>query len=513
MIAHYPFDGNSNEVLGYTFNGIVNGAVLTPGFEGNPKSGYFFDGADDFIHVGDHFDLGQEDFTISCWVKVSEFEGLTPGTSSYGGWIINKGVTIFGSPSRAGYALDARRVDGENFFVFFVGSQYNQIYSAAASGFEENEWYSLIAIKEGGLIKLFVNNQLVSSTNIPPGINTNTNIPLVFGSIDKLGNDPGGTTFFHGKIDDVRLFKKALSNEERACLIGVCNPPVINLGDDKVGCYGETVQLDAFYPNSTYTWQDGSTDSIFSVSESGQYWVKVENYCGVEMDTISIDFVSSPNIFLGEDIIRCSPGNITLDAFYPNSVYEWQDGSSASTLEVSKSGTYWVKVENFCGIKIDTISIHYTSVPTVNLGEDRVIQCLGDSFLYNVASPGLSYEWQDGSISSTFSVTKSGTYWVKVKNSCGVATDTLVVRMENHEEIKIPNVFTPNNDGVNQFFQMDERLLGAKLQVYQRTGKQVFYSDFYTNNWDGKGLSSGIYYYLIEDSCLGSFQGWVQILY
>ena len=513
MIAHYPFDGNSREILGSIYNGEVNGAVLSSGYEEIPNSAYLFDGANDFIHVGDHFDLGQENFTISCWVNVREFEGLTPGTNSYGGWIVNKGVTIFGSPRRAGYALDARKIDGENSFVFFVGGQNEQVYSAGASGFRENEWYSLIAVKEGGLIKLFVDNNLVASSRIPAGINVNTNIPLVFGSIDKLGNDLAGTTYFHGKIDDIRLFTKALSDDERACLVGDCNPPVINLGEDKVSCSGESVELDAFYPNSTYTWQDGSTNPNLSVTNSGTYWVKVENGCGVKTDTISVDFLSPPNTNLGEDVVRCSPGIVTLDAFYPNSVYKWQDGSSASKLKVSKSGTYWVKVENSCGVKIDTISILYSLEPTVNLGEDRVLHCLGDSFSFNVASPGLSYEWQDGSVGPTFTVAKSGIYWVKVKNACGPATDTVAVSMEDIKEMKIPNVFTPNDDGINQFFQIDERLLGAKLKVYQRSGKRVYHSDFYSNNWDGEGLSRGTYYYLIEDPCLGSFQGWVQILY
>ena len=374
LIAHFPLNGNAGEAMGSGFDGAVNGAVLTSDRQLNPGAAYVFDGRNDYIRVGDHFDLGTSDFSISCWVNVIKFTGRIPGTNTSGGPVINKGLTVFGSPPRAGYGFSAREFQGEHYFDFYIGGQNNEIYRVGGFGYEENRWYSLIGIKEADSIKFYVDNQFIAGSLIPANINVNTNIPLLFGSIDKLGNDPRGTNYLNGEIDDVRMYKRALSFEERECLVNPCSPPLVDLGDDRSICNNASLILDASHPGSTYKWQDGSTQPMFEVTQSGTYSVEVENICGTRRDTVNVIF-----------------------------------------------------------------------------------RAFGD--------------------------------------------------------MMIPNVFTPNGDDMNDYFEIDEKLIGSKLSVFERWGKMVFRNDNYQNDWDGDSLSSGIYYYLITDACGGTYKGWVSILY
>ena len=84
--------------------------------------------------------------------------------------------------------------------------------------------------------------------------------------------------------------------------------PVVNLGNDTSIMDGQSLTLDATgTPNATYLWQDGSTDSVYTVSDSGIYSVTVSNLCGFEEDSISVTiyfppedlecFVVAPNAF------------------------------------------------------------------------------------------------------------------------------------------------------------------------------------------------------------------------
>ena len=68
----------------------------------------------------------------------------------------------------------------------------------------------------------------------------------------------------------------------------------------------------------------------------------------------------------------------------------------------------------------------------------------------------------------------------------------------------IPNIFTPNNDGVNDQFEVPcvSEQNPAYLVVYNRWGDEVYQSDNYTNQWDGThvgvALPDGTYFYVLQ---------------
>jgi gliding motility-associated-like protein len=81
--------------------------------------------------------------------------------------------------------------------------------------------------------------------------------------------------------------------------------------------------------------------------------------------------------------------------------------------------------------------------------------------------------------------------------------------------IEIPNVFTPNGDGINDTFSFPKLELfhENELQVYDRNGSEVYSKQNYDGNWAGGDLSSGVYYYsFTEKRNQKTYKGWVQIL-
>lgn len=204
-------------------------------------------------------------------------------------------------------------------------------------------------------------------------------------------------------------------------------PPVVELGNDTSICIGDVIPLDASYPNSTYIWSNGASDSIIYVSNAGTYSVAVGNVCGLTMDSISVSTITAPVFSLGPDVELCPGQSVLLDATYPDAAYLWQDGSTQPTLATIASGTYWVIVTNVCGSTSDTVEVIPLSAPSVNLGPDTTI-CQGDLLQLDAFYPGASYLWHDGSTGSAHTASAAGTYWVRVSNQCGSITDSLVVQ-------------------------------------------------------------------------------------
>lgn len=290
-----------------------------------------------------------------------------------------------------------------------------------------------------------------------------------------------------------------------------CNFPQVDLGNDTILCNGQNISLKATFSGATYNWQDGSSDAIYTVTQPGFYWVEVTNSCGIGKDTIEIIAEKSPDINLGEDVTTCDNIPIILDATFRGTKYTWQDDSSEPTYTVNQSGIYWVEVKNFCGSDRDTIEIIVQSEPTINLGEDR-IACNDIPIVLDATFPDAAYTWQDGSEEPMYTVSQTGTYWVKVENSCGTMVDSIRFVYYEFDNLNMPNVFTPNKDHHNEYFEIDDKLIGSSIKIVQRTGKVVYESKNYQNDWDGGNLPSGTYYYLITNKCGIEYKGWVTIL-
>jgi gliding motility-associated-like protein len=103
-----------------------------------------------------------------------------------------------------------------------------------------------------------------------------------------------------------------------------------------------------------------------------------------------------------------------------------------------------------------------------------------------------------------------GSYQIVVRDSIGCQVDTLI-EVRNDPKLFIPTLFTPNQDGVNDRFEIRNLPAGSALAVKNRWGEEVFKSDPYQNDWDAKDLPAGTYFWVLTIPGQDSRNGWIEV--
>ena len=179
-----------------------------------------------------------------------------------------------------------------------------------------------------------------------------------------------------------------------------------------------------------------------------------------------------------------------------------------SGITVSAEGTYidTLRSQASCDSIINTIQL------TVN---DVSFSSQADSI----------YSGQTYTLPSGIVVSAAGTYHSVLVNSVGcdsVITTVLKLKQTIAECLTLKNAFTPNADGINDYWVLYRYHCFKKLElnVYNRYGSLVYHSDDYKNDWYGlyknKPVPDGTYYYVIRislfDGAIHSLKGDVTIL-
>ncbi|MDD3685748.1 MAG: HYR domain-containing protein, partial [Bacteroidales bacterium] len=129
------------------------------------------------------------------------------------------------------------------------------------------------------------------------------------------------------------------------------------------------------------------------------------------------------------------------------------------------------------------------------------------------------YEWANGSNQSVVADLGAGTHTVTVTdiNGCEKTYDIVIDSEQISETPKLNNVFTPNNDGQNDYlvFGNLELFPENELVVFNRWGNEVYSRASYNNLWDGSNLSEGTYFYILKVKMCDeykTFDGYITIL-
>lgn len=191
------------------------------------------------------------------------------------------------------------------------------------------------------------------------------------------------------------------------------DPPELNVAPDQTLCFATTLDLDATIADAVaYTWQDGTTGPVFTVSGPGDYWVDVDFAHCIQRDSVSIGYYEEIVVDLGADTTLCEKESFILDATQTGATYLWQDGSTAGIKTVSTAGTYWVDVIISGCAQRDSLNATFTPLPVFDLGEDLLQPCEGEMPVLSANLAGATYAWQDGSTLSSFEVSDDGIYWL-----------------------------------------------------------------------------------------------------
>jgi len=245
---------------------------------------------------------------------------------------------------------------------------------------------------------------------------TNANLCLRVMSGEGVGNDFG--------LDDITMQGTIRLRDHKE--VTVTPLPAFDLGPNATLCNGQNLVLDAAVPGGTYVWQDGSTLPDYVVSGPGIYSVTVTaNGCSA-VDGIIVNYNALPVVDLGPDLSLCDGNTRVLSATTPGGSYIWQDGSTASTFNVTGPGTYSVQVTvNNCPAT-DAVDIAYNPYPVVDLGVD-IAACDGDVVTLDATTPSATYQWSDGSGMATLNVSSTASPSVQVTVDGCTTTDAINV--------------------------------------------------------------------------------------
>lgn len=280
--------------------------------------------------------------------------------------------------------------------------------------------------------------------------------------------------------------------------------PILNLGDDQLVCLGDTIFLDVTSSTGKYLWHNNDTIPTFNITQAGDYWVEIQNDSCIVRDTISAIYETPPILDL-PDTTLCDGQTLLVDLSNYNLNYTWFNGTTSPIFQVNSGGTYTVTATGgICNVVLtDAIRLDYKTYPLLVL--DSVYNlCVGEQLTLNAYQDDVRYLWQDNSTTDSFLVTQAGTYAVEVTNYCGTVRQEIEV-LENCNCISaIPDAFSPNNDGYNDFFRpiLSCPLQAARLRIFNRWGQTVCDTHKITIGWDGffKGVAcpQEAYIYLLE---------------
>ncbi len=303
-------------------------------------------------------------------------------------------------------------------------------------------------------------------------------------------------------------------------------------------CRGKHITLNAISNAVSYSWlpDDGSLDDITKASPSASplstttYKVLVKDDIGCSnQKEVTVQVAQPITVKTGNDTAVCIGKPLQLTASGATT-YKWINNTeglnntdvSNPSLIVSKSGIYTVKGFDAynCFTSEDNVNVQALSLPTVNAGPD-VKALSGTTVQLNAQTSAdvVKWEWTPekylsctncpSPVSTPFS---EMTYKITVSNKDNCeASDEVVIKLEcEAARVRIPNVFTPNNDGNNDVFSVKGIGIIKHLVIFDRWGTKVFERNNFiaadrSNCWDGTKngalLPSGTYVYFLEMQC------------
>ncbi|MEX1188529.1 MAG: gliding motility-associated C-terminal domain-containing protein [Bacteroidia bacterium] len=288
-------------------------------------------------------------------------------------------------------------------------------------------------------------------------------------------------------------------------------------------CEGETLLITAQNAIGEISWTGPQNFS------SNENQIELSNITSLQGGTYTIsqligECVSPPlsvEIIVNElpeteiigDTLLCEGELTALEAINgPFDSYLWSNGETTSAIIDLGASEYWVQVSlNGC-LGYDTLTV-YLDEPIANFTiQPDTIVFLGTPFEFTDISESLiteniSYIWDfdNGSFSDGESVIytypDTGDYQVIFTvinvNEC---LDTLIRNVSVIREIIIPNAFSPNGDGFNDFFVVKylEVYPNSELLIFNRWGNKIYENADYKNDWDGENQPDGTYFYVLN---------------
>ncbi len=279
-------------------------------------------------------------------------------------------------------------------------------------------------------------------------------------------------------------------------------------------CSGDNAVLTAnpSVAGGTFLWtptgQTTQNNTVSPTATSSYTVLYTVNNC-TAVAVANVDVKTTPTVSINSTAI-CSGQTATLtsNALPAGGNYTWSPGGgTGSSMNASPAATsgYSLSYElNGCTASANG-QITVNANPVVHLSSSANNTAPLETIALT-ASGGSSYQWSTGQTGALISVSPAQTtvYCATVTTATGCkASDCMEITVSGESTLYLPNVFTPNGDGVNDiFYTPSSNLLTYDLKIYNRWGELLFQSGDPLKGWDGsfdgKKVSGGVYVYILK---------------
>lgn len=516
LVAKYSFNnGNANDEIDQN-HGIVTNATLTTDRFGNPDKAYNFNGTNSMIRVPHSSAVNlnyMNAFTISTWIQpAANSAGLRSIITKWGSSLLVDNFGLF-------YNVDKNTIA--------VGGGVNSVGTNDAANYQPNTWYHVVFTfdKSGNQQKVYVNTvNTLNHTNVPTYSPPASFTSLSFGAQanDLNYGNPSPERFFHGKIDDIRIYNRVLTpteiddlyNEPDPGVQGCNGPAITSQSGSSVAICADLGQVDLFVnatgDNVTYQWQyspdnvvysdiPGATNATYAATQAGYYKVIV-TACSTSITSEIINTWNADantTIILGDEPQYICLGN-SINLFAQtahSSTYYWAPNEE-TTMSISVSPTE-TTVYTLYATAESSGCVGTASRTVIVLNPQPVIAESNGELSTGVFD---SYQWSKdgieilGATGQTYMPAESGNYTVYVtQGPCNATSDSysFIITGIKNSAINYFNAY-PNPVHNTLIIETDEagnfvlsNIVGEALYAQQIQKKAVI---------DMESFAAGIYF-------------------
>lgn len=330
-----------------------------------------------------------------------------------------------------------------------------------------------------------------------PGVLANNNT----GEVD-LVNSGSGTFWIYYSTANINAHCSTLDSFQ------VTINPAYSLSLNDSICQGDSILMGGSFQTTAGTYYDT---------------LQTTNGCDSIIETV-LSVNNLPTVTTSPDTTICNGMTVNISASGANT-YQWDNGlgngnnhnvTPGVTTTYTVTGTALNNCFDTTGITVfvepltlanaglnqelcdDITTFTLNGNQPVNPGESGLWLSLSGAIINSPAQPATS---GNGLIPGTNVFT-----WNISSGTCPPSSDTVIIEFINCEPsvLIIPNVFTPNGDGMNDVFTIKSvKIASLNCEIYNRWGQKLYYWDGVKGTWDGRTTAGsevpdGTYYFLLN---------------
>lgn len=206
--------------------------------------------------------------------------------------------------------------------------------------------------------------------------------------------------------------------------------PTVTYSGSTTLCMGESLALST-NPGMAYVWSNGDTSQSTQATNSGYYRVSVtdNNNCTSTSAPVMVMVNPVPDSLIHvSSASLCNGGSVQIEAA-PGYLYQWNTGSTGSSIVVNQSGNYAVTISNVYGCKSDStvavdLSAFYNDLIEV---EGNSTFCPGNNVTLKATLPNYTYQWNNLATTQGIVVASSKVYSVTISDgNCSMSASAPV---------------------------------------------------------------------------------------